>query len=123
MPLRKLSSVIDIEPPSENKSSQKSHHSQTSSYSSNCSTSSNAFSRSLSSSSTSGSSFDSKRLEIMKTQTIEWSYEPASYSNTEKSPHSSNVYHKWETQRPKMDHVRNSEMGKFSPKKQGWTKD
>ncbi|KAF7943586.1 uncharacterized protein EAE97_005657 [Botrytis byssoidea] len=122
MPLRK-SSVIDIAPPSEYKSSQKSHHSQTPSYSSNCSTSSNVFSRSLSSSSTSDSSFDSKRLEIMKTQTIEWSYEPASHSDTEKSLHSSNTYHTWETQGPKKDHVRNSEMGKLSSKKQRWTKD
>ncbi|TGO21606.1 hypothetical protein BPAE_0210g00110 [Botrytis paeoniae] len=123
MPLRKSSSAIDIAPPSGYKLSPKSHHSQTPSYSSNCSTSSNVFSRSLSSTSTSDSSFDSKRLEIMKTQTIEWSYEPASYSNTEKSPHSSNTYHTWEAKGPDKNYAGNSETGKLSWKKQRWTKD
>ncbi|THV54766.1 hypothetical protein BGAL_0020g00200 [Botrytis galanthina] len=123
MPLRKSSSAIDIAPPSGYKPSQKSHHSQTPSYSSNCSTSSNVFSRSLSSSGASDYSFDSKRLEIMKTQTIEWSYEPASSSDTGNSPHSSNTYHTWEAQGPNKDYVGNFEMGKLSTKKKRWTKD
>lgn len=123
MPLRKSSSAIDIAPSSGYKSPQKSHHSQTPSYSSNCSTSSNISSRSLNSSSTSNYSFDSKRLEIMKTQTIEWSYEPASDSNTEKIPHNSNTYHTWEAKGSNKNYAGNSEMSYLPPKKQRWTKD
>ncbi|EDN95789.1 predicted protein [Sclerotinia sclerotiorum 1980 UF-70] len=120
MPIRKPSTAISMEPSSESPTRSKSHHTKNPSYSSSCSISS----RSLSTSDASICSFDSKRLEIMKTQTIEWTYEPASnFSETEKIENNPNTYHTWEGIGLDKTYIVNFESGIISPKKERWTKD